>query len=655
MKKNSKDSIDVIVVGGGHAGYEAALIAARMHADTLLISMNEHEIGRLSCNPSIGGIAKSHIVCEIDALGGEMARNADYTGIQFKTLNTRKGPAVQANRIQCDKSMYPVRLEYILRREKHLKLLSGIVRGVNIQGGKITGVVMQDGRIILAKAVVITTGTFLNGVIFIGKKQIKGGRWNDPSADELGHQLREIGLHLERLKTGTPPRLQKDSIDYQRMTLQPGETPPPFLSRQAREEWSLFHVEQTGKEKGIPNLFHVEQQSTPLHPWLPGTDQIPCFLTHTNERTHDIISKNLKKSALYGGDITGTGVRYCPSIEDKIVKFTSKNEHHVFIEPEGRNSDRIYPNGTSNSLPEDVQLEMIHSIEGLENAVMIRPGYGIEYDFVLPTQLKATLESKSWEHLYFAGQINGTTGYEEAGGQGLLAGVNAVLKLRGEEPLILSRSESYIGVLIDDLVTKGTNEPYRMFTSRAEYRLLLRQSNADYRMLPHAKRLGVVEDTVLQKITEEAGFIEKEVERLNRVRVDGKSVTTCLSETNAGYKDLPGAEQDLPDQQRLEIETRLKYDGYIARELDQIARAAKWEHQRIPELINYDEIKALRFEAREKLKQIRPQTIGQAGRISGVNPPDVSILSIWIRKISSSDCSCCAEKDRQNEKNQTAD
>ena len=618
---------DVIVVGGGHAGYEAALAAARMGASTVLISIVGSSIGRMSCNPAIGGIAKSHIVCELDALGGEMARNTDYTGIQFRTLNTRKGAAVQAHRVQCDKNAFPARMLEVIRMQERCTVLQGMVTEVWVQNGRLMGVKLADGSTIPGKAVVLTPGTFLNGVVYVGATQFPAGRWDEDSADQLGGSLRSLGFSLERLKTGTPPRLHKDSLQYDKMEIQPGLTPPPFLSRAARTEWNTFHVEHSGQAEGAS--FHVEHPSV-VRPWQPGSDQIPCYLTHTNERTHQIISDHLSESALYSGAITGTGVRYCPSIEDKIVKFSDKDSHHVFIEPEGRNNVRIYPNGTSNSLPEDVQVEMIHSIVGLEKAEFIRPGYGIEYDFVDPTQLTHTLETKRIEHLYCAGQLNGTTGYEEAAGQGFMAGVNAVLKLQGRPPLIIGRDEGYIGVLIDDLVTKGTNEPYRMFTSRAEYRLLLRQSNAPYRLKKYAELLGIQSSTIQEVVHREQQIIDGEVKRILNGHCGNRSMTACLLES--GYAALPGAQSGLPLDVITEIETCVKYDGYIKRDMQRIERAKKMEAQRIPATIDYDSIKALRFEAREKLKQIQPQTIGQASRISGVNPPDLSILSIWIKK-----------------------
>ena len=589
---------DVIVVGGGHAGYEAALAAARMGASTVLISIVGSSIGRMSCNPAIGGIAKSHIVCELDALGGEMARNTDYTGIQFRTLNTRKGAAVQAHRVQCDKNAFPARMLEVIRMQERCTVLQGMVTEVWVQNGRLMGVKLADGSTIPGKAVVLTPGTFLNGVVYVGATQFPAGRWDEDSADQLGGSLRSLGFSLERLKTGTPPRLHKDSLQYDKMEIQPGLTPPPFLSRAARTEWNTFHVEHSGQAEGAS--FHVEHPSV-VRPWQPGSDQIPCYLTHTNERTHQIISDHLSESALYSGAITGTGVRYCPSIEDKIVKFSDKDSHHVFIEPEGRNNVRIYPNGTSNSLPEDVQVEMIHSIVGLEKAEFIRPGYGIEYDFVDPTQLTHTLETKRIEHLYCAGQLNGTTGYEEAAGQGFMAGVNAVLKLQGRPPLIIGRDEGYIGVLIDDLVTKGTNEPYRMFTSRAEYRLLLRQSNAPYRLKKYAELLGIQSSAIQEIVHREQQIIDGEVKHILYGHCGNRSMTACLLES--GYAALPGAQSGLPLDVITEIETCVKYDGYIKRDMQRIERAKKMEAQRIPATIDYDSIKALRFEARKSLNR----------------------------------------------------
>ncbi len=618
--------VQVVVVGGGHAGCEAALASARMGVSTLLVTLNRKLIGRLSCNPAVGGIAKSHLVSEVDALGGEIGRNADYTGIQYRMLNTRKGPAVRSNRIQCDKSAYPTRIQAVIANQPNLEVLDDVVIEIGTEKGKIKNIVTRYYGIIYTNCIVICTGTFLRGRVLVGDHILQQGRMGEEATEELSSSFMRFGFKLARLKTGTPPRLHRDSINYSKLQVQLGEIPPPLFSRSAKAERCRYNALSDAERE----MFYVEKSD--MHPWVPGEMQMKCYLTHTNERTHQIIVDNLNKSSMYSGLIEGAGVRYCPSIEDKVVKFEGRSAHHVFIEPEGRNNVRIYPSGISNSLPVDVQIEMIHSIKGLEYAEVIRPGYAIEYDFSDPTQLYHTLETKKVEGLYFAGQINGTTGYEEASSQGFTAGINAAAKTLGVKPLILSRNESYIGVLIDDLVTKGTDEPYRMFTSRSEHRLTLRQDNAAYRMCEKAKTIGILSEDEIRDTENRWSVIKTEIDRLEKVFFNGKSLAQLLRQLDLSYEILPENKQVLSDPEIIrQVEIEIKYAGYIRREKERIKVAKQQETWIIPTSFNYDSLKSLRYEAVEKLKKIRPVNIGQASRISGVNPSDIAIISMEIK------------------------
>lgn len=613
---------DVIVIGAGHAGCEAALASARMGNTTLVLTANIDTIGLMSCNPSVGGVGKGHLVKEIDALGGEMGKAADHSAIQFRKLNTRKGAAVQATRIQADRQLYRSYMKAALENEKNIDLKQRMVEGFAVKGSRVVGVKTTLDEYFYSSTVIVTPGTFPKGLIHIGNTNISSGRAGEQAATGISDSFEDLGLIVRRLKTGTPPRLDGRTINWDALEIQHGDSDP------------------------VPFSFSGE---------AGYRKQLPCYITYTNSRTHEIINSNLDKSPLFSGKIKGIGPRYCPSIEDKVVKFPDKGRHQVFLEPEGWTTYEVYPNGISTSLPLEIQYSMVRTIDGLENAEIMRPGYAVEYDFLDPTQLKPSLESKFIENLFFAGQINGTTGYEEAGCQGLMAGINASLKLKGEEPLVLDRSEAYIGILIDDLVTKGVDEPYRMFTSRAEYRLILREDNADMRLREIGHRIGLVSDEDYQKFMSKKEIIENELARLGDTRIfPTPEVNSVLEELGSSALKKPQSLKEIlrrPDMDYVklghidsetaeslgmkhisQIEMEAKYEGYIRMQKEQVEKFKKLENLKIPETFSYESIPGLSNEIIQKLNRIKPDSLGQATRVSGVTPAAISVLMVYLRK-----------------------